>query len=112
MHFFAKQRNVTYSGASFYNFTCFGKYAFAHYSILSGCCWVIFGLLSFLRGFGRIAIRPNRVPNVCGISPSSEGAERVRNIRYDRVPNVCGISATARVPNACGISATERVLSA
>ena len=80
---------------------------------MSGCCWVIFGLLSFFRGFGRIAIRPNkRVPNACEISPSSEGAERVRNIRYDRVPNVCEISTTARVPNVCEISPAERVLSA
>ena len=32
-----------------------------------------------------------RVPNVCE-NPLQQGAERVRNIHYDRVPNVCGIS--------------------
>ena len=62
---------------------------------VSGCCWVIFGLLSFLRGFGRIAIRPY-----------SEDFERVRNIHYDRALSTCEISTAERVSNACEIAPT------
>ena len=46
------------------------------------CCWVIFGLLSFLRVLGVLPYAPTKGCRTCAEYRLRQGAGRVRNIPY------------------------------